>query len=337
MSDDERATTSCCEVTSNADSLLDSESELIKSGMLRAGFCEGGWRHGFVQSDIGVRFHHVETGDASKPLLLFIHGFPETWYSWRHQMKEFSSDFRCVAFDMRGYNDSDKPDPDVEQNYVIETLVEDVKAVVDGLGCQRVTVWSHDWGSIVAWRFVLKYHSIVDKFVAESAPHPMQMQYSATFFNRLTHVPELLFNFAAKRGLIEKAVLADKSKFIWKAFRSEKMQPVDGHHLTDQDVAVFDASFNKPKAAECATVYYRHIGQVSKTKLGGYGDLSDVPVLVLTGADDKNVKPSSMVGIEQFVADVQLEVLENCSHWVHEDALDRVNALVRKFLLETNK
>lgn len=281
------------------DDALDSNSDLVKSGMLRAGFSEGNWRHDFLQSESGLRFHYVAVGDATKPLLLFIHGYPETWYSWRHQMKEFSSDFYCAAFDMRGYNDSDKPDHSVEENYVIETLVEDVKAVVDGLGCTRVTVWSHDWGSIVAWRFVLKYHSMVEKFVVESAPHPMQVQYHASLKSKLTHLPEILFPYAAKKGAFEKAVLPDTSQFIWNAFRGEKFAPINREHITDDDVKVFEASFNKSDAAICATTYYRHVGRVSKTKPDGYGDLEGVPVLVLTGAKDQNVKPASMRGIEK--------------------------------------
>jgi epoxide hydrolase 4 len=278
---------------------LDSNSDLVMAGMLRAGFSEGDWRHDFLESEGGLRFHYVAVGDVSKPLLLFIHGYPETWYSWRHQMKEFSADFYCVAFDMRGYNDSDKPDHSVEENYVIETFVEDVKAVVDGLGCTRVTVWSHDWGSIVAWRFVLKYHSMVEKFVVESAPHPMQVQYHASLKNKLTHLPEILFEYAAKKGVFEKAVLPDTKKFIWDAFRGKKFAPINQEHITDDDVKVFEASFKKPDAAICATTYYRHVGRVSETKRDGYGDLEDVPVLVLTGAKDQNVKPASMRGIEK--------------------------------------
>ena len=280
-------------------SVLDRDSELIKAGMLRAGFSEGGWRHDFLQDESGIRFHYVEAGDSSKPLLLFVHGFPESWYSWRHQMKEFSSDFRCVAFDMRGYNDSSKPDPSVARNYMLETLVEDVKAVVDGLGATRVTVWSHDWGSMVAWRFVLKYHSLVDKFVVESSPHPMQVQYHASLKNKVTHIPERLFEWVAKKGMFEKEVMKDISAFIWKAFRGKGFAPVKLERIPDEDVKVFEASFLKPDAALCASTYYRHVAQVSKTKKEGYGDLDGVPVLALTGAKDQNVKPKSMKGIEK--------------------------------------
>ena len=187
---------------------------------------------------------------------------------------------------------------------------------------------------MVAWRFALAYPSMLHKLIIESAPHPMQVQFTASLKSRFTHIPELLFSFAAKKGAMDKIVLGDKSKFIWKAFRDDKFAPVSRTHLTDDDVRVFEASFLKPHAAECATSYYRHIGEVGKTKVGGYGDLGGVPVLCMTGALDANVKPASMAGLDEFVVDLRFEILPNCSHWVHEDALEEVNKLVRPFLLD---
>lgn len=80
----------------------------------------------------GVKLHYVEKGDSSKPLMLFIHGFPEFWYSWRHQIKEFSKDYRTVAVDMRGYGDSEKPEGYAP--YVLYNMTEDIKALVTELG-----------------------------------------------------------------------------------------------------------------------------------------------------------------------------------------------------------
>lgn len=80
----------------------------------------------------GVKLHYVEKGDSSKPLMLFIHGFPEFWYSWRHQIIEFSKDYRTVAVDMRGYGDSEKPAGYAP--YVLSNMTEDIKALVTELG-----------------------------------------------------------------------------------------------------------------------------------------------------------------------------------------------------------
>lgn len=79
-----------------------------------------------------MKLHYVEKGDPAKPLILFVHGFPELWYSWRYQLKEFSKDNYVIAIDQRGYNDSDKP-AEVSE-YHIEKMVSDIRQFVKQLG-----------------------------------------------------------------------------------------------------------------------------------------------------------------------------------------------------------
>lgn len=94
------------------------------------------WLCGKKQKNIcklqGITIHYVEKGDKSKPLMLFVHGFPEFWYSWRHQIKEFSKDYWVVVPDMRGYAESDKPKG--VKNYKIDILVEDLRQLLNHLG-----------------------------------------------------------------------------------------------------------------------------------------------------------------------------------------------------------
>ncbi|XP_026326655.1 epoxide hydrolase 4-like [Hyposmocoma kahamanoa] len=79
-----------------------------------------------------IKLHYVESGDPSKPLMIFVHGFPEFWYSWRHQILEFQKDYWCIAIDMRGYGDSERPD-DVS-SYKLDLLVNDIRELVSQLG-----------------------------------------------------------------------------------------------------------------------------------------------------------------------------------------------------------
>ena len=85
--------------------------------------------HGFIKTN-GVNLHYVSLGTGK--LMLMLHGFPEFWYSWRHQLAEFSQDYKVVAIDMRGYNDSDKPEG--LSSYEISEFIADIKGVIDGLG-----------------------------------------------------------------------------------------------------------------------------------------------------------------------------------------------------------
>lgn len=80
----------------------------------------------------GIKLHYVEKGDPKNPLIIFVHGFPEFWYSWRHQLKEFSKDYWTIAIDQRGYGQSDKPS-NVDE-YLTHKMADDINALVKYLG-----------------------------------------------------------------------------------------------------------------------------------------------------------------------------------------------------------
>ena len=100
----------------------------------------------------GVRIHLAEAGQG--PLVLMCHGFPESWYSWRHQLKALAdAGFRAVAPDMRGYGETDRPE-EIEK-YTLFHLVGDMVGVLDALGEEKAVIVGHDWGAPVAWRAAL--------------------------------------------------------------------------------------------------------------------------------------------------------------------------------------
>ena len=113
-------------------------------------------KHGYADSG-GVKIHYAMLGPASgspsAPLVVMIHGYPDFWYSWRHQMNALSKDYQVVSIDQRGYNLSDKPKG--QENYDMSLLVEDVRAVVKHLGRDKPAIVGHDWGGRVAWGFAL--------------------------------------------------------------------------------------------------------------------------------------------------------------------------------------
>src|ERR1700757_1053664 len=107
--------------------------------------------HRFVETN-GIRMHLVEQGEG--PLVLLCHGFPESWYSWRHQLSALAAaGFRAVAPDMRGYGNTDRPEP-IEQ-YTLFHLVGDMIGVLDALGYETAVIAGHDWGAPVAWHAAL--------------------------------------------------------------------------------------------------------------------------------------------------------------------------------------
>ena len=126
--------------------------------------------HGYAVSEGGVKIHYASLGPPSAPLVVLIHGFPDFWYTWRHQMDGLSGQFQVVAIDQRGYNLSDKPSG--VENYDAKLLVADVAAVIKQLGRDRATIVGHDWGGIVAWTFAMTQPQLTDKLVILNLPHP---------------------------------------------------------------------------------------------------------------------------------------------------------------------
>lgn len=127
--------------------------------------------HGYADNN-GVKIHYVATGEG--PLVVMIHGFPDFWYSWRHQMEGLRADFRVVAIDQRGYNRSDKPKG--AENYAMPLLVGDVAAVIRDLGADKATIVGHDWGGAVAWQFAFAKPEMTERLIVLNLPHPSGMQ-----------------------------------------------------------------------------------------------------------------------------------------------------------------
>ena len=126
------------------------------------------WTHGEATVN-GVRLHYVEAGRG--PLVVLLHGFPEFWYAWRHQIPALAAaGFHVVAPDMRGYNLSEKP-PGVAA-YAFDVLVEDVRALIGHFGAERAVVVGHDWGGGVAWGVGMNRPEVVERLIVLNAPQP---------------------------------------------------------------------------------------------------------------------------------------------------------------------
>ena len=123
--------------------------------------------HRYADSD-GVRIHYAVAGEG--PLVVMIHGFPDYWYSWRHQMDALNDRFRVAAVDQRGYNLSDRPKG--VENYAMPLLVQDVAAVIAAEGEEAAIVVGHDWGGAVAWNLAMARPELVDLLVILNLPHP---------------------------------------------------------------------------------------------------------------------------------------------------------------------
>ena len=120
----------------------------------------------------GIRLHYVEAGEG--PLVVLLHGFPESWYSWRHQIPALAdAGYHVVAPDMRGYNLSDKPRN--WRQYDADTLAQDIAGLIRHFGDERAYLVGHDWGAAVAYFTAMRHPELLEKLAILNSPHPERM------------------------------------------------------------------------------------------------------------------------------------------------------------------
>jgi epoxide hydrolase 4 len=278
------------------------------------------WKHEYITSN-GVRLHYVTQGEG--PLMLMLHGFPEFWYSWRHQIPEFAQYFKVVALDLRGYNDSDKPED--KSAYVMDEFVKDIRGVIQGLGYEKCILVGHDWGGAIAWNFAYTYSEMLERLIILNLPHPAKfsqgllsiqqlLRSSYIFFFQLPWLPELMIknsNYAA----------------VAKAFKG---MAVDKNAFSQADLDAYKNAAAKTGALTAMLNYYRNIfrQRILKTNWG----ILTVPTLMIWGEKDTALGKELTYGTEAYVQDFQIKYIANCSHWVQQEKPDLVNQYIREFL-----
>ncbi len=285
--------------------------------------------HGYANVN-GIRLHYAEAGKGD--LVLLLHGFPEFWYSWRHQIEALASRFHVVAPDMRGANLTDKPLSAAD--YTIDLLVQDVIGLIDFFGAQKAAIVGHDWGASVAWAIAQKYPERVSKLAALQVPPAPVWRANMTgrqflrswymLFFQLPKVPEFLLSkndFEAIRKVFKESV-GRKNTF------------------SDEDIARYVEALRQPGALTAAVNYYR--GNIRRlvsrmNKRGAKSDLAKgrvrVPTLFIFGEQDHAVLPATVRNVRGFIDAPYFELrIPDSGHWVQNEAADEVNEALLKFL-----
>lgn len=279
------------------------------------------WEHQFIVSN-GIRLHYVTQGEG--PLMLMLHGFPGFWYSWQKQIPEFAQNYKVVAVDLRGYNDSDKPTE--LQAYRVDELIQDVRGVIQGLGYERCILVGHDWGGAIAWNFAYAHPEMVERLIVLNLPHPAKfadglrtpqqlLRSSYIFFFQVPFLPELTLQAFDYQVLA--AIFAT--------------HPANQGAITPADIEAYKEAASKPGALTAMLNYYRanfaQPGFINRE----WGILK-VPTLLIWAEDDVALGKELTYGTEAYVEDLTLRYIPNCGHWVQQEQPQLVNQYMREFL-----
>ena len=272
----------------------------------------------------GVRLHYAIAGEGPE-LVLLLHGFPECWYSWRHQLAALSERYTVVAPDLRGYNLSDKPAG--RSSYHLDELADDVIGLIHHFGRSKAAVIGHDWGAAIAWHIGFNHPQYLSKLGAFQVPPPSILkrnfslrQLAASwymFFFQLPFLPELLLSvndFALLR-------------------RALKETTAERGIIAESDIDVYKKAWAEPGALTSMLNYYRAnvLGRflgpsVSEKKI-------TVPTLFVYGQQDTAIIPESVRGIGDVIeAKFDQFLVPTAAHWIQQEIPNEINDILLEFL-----
>jgi len=320
-------------------------------------------RHRTVDSN-GIRMHVAEAGDGS--VVVLCHGFPESWYSWRHQLVALAeAGYHAVAPDQRGYGQTDRPE--AIDAYTLLHLVGDIVGLLDALGAPTAVVVGHDWGAPVAWHAALlrpdRFRAVIGlsvPFIPRRASRPtttMPRTDDAIFYQLYFQEP----------GLAEAELERDPRETIKKVLyygsgdaRPTALKPGAGTvgmvsreggflgrreapaalpaWLTEADVDFYAAEFART-GFRGGLNWYRNIDRNWELLAPWAGAKVTVPALYVTGDRDLVTAFRGMdqllPALKQLVPDLrQTIVLPGCGHWTQQERPAEVNAAMLRFLGE---
>ena len=286
----------------------------------------------------GIELDVVDVGPRDAPVLIFLHGFPESHRTWRHQIAHFSDRFRCIAPDQRGYRGSSKPQE--VSAYTPDKLIGDVFRLADTLGVERFTIVGHDWGGAIAWGVALFGQATgrVGRAIIANAPHPgvfqkllwtdpgqrASSQYMRMFRDTANDalVREhglggiLMKAFGGELSLTMEDAERDALLVDWQN-REAAFGMLNWYRASPLDVPALDAPFAVPEGAALTI------------------PTLTIPTLVVWAMDDMALPASNLDGLDQYVSDLTIERVSGCGHFVPWEAPAAVNVAMDAFLART--
>jgi pimeloyl-ACP methyl ester carboxylesterase len=262
-----------------------------------------------------VRLHYV-TGGRGEPVVL-LHGFAETWYTWRHIMPELAKHYTVIAPDLRGAGDSDKP----ATGYDKRTMAEDIHQLVQQLGHQRIFLVGHDIGLMVSYAYAAAHPADVRRLVLLDAPIPGTKIFEEFVSSgRAWH-----FAFHNVQNLPESLVEGRERTYLTEFYRAHSYNPAA---FTEADVNEYVRCYSSPGGMRAGFEYFRAFPEDSKRNKEYFKRKLSMPVLALGGA--QSFGPLIVNMVKEVATNVSGGMIEQCGHWI---ANERPEYLTEQLLI----
>lgn len=265
-------------------------------------------KDGYFEND-GIRQHYVALGEGK--LVVLIHGIPEFWYSWRHQIEALSGQYQVVAIDQRGFNESGRPTS--AEGYRVERLVEDVAALIQHLGRSQAVIVGHDAGAWVAWHFAALHPELTERLVILSVPHPNAIR------------EEL-----AERGEQHKA--SGYARKMAQAGAKPMFTPWQISLLLDRAAFPLYLAADRGTDPSAITSFYRFNYPQEPYSLDENFPMIEAPALVIHGERDRFLIASGHEHNARWLKHEPKTVMLDADHFVHQEKPNEVNQIMLDWL-----
>jgi pimeloyl-ACP methyl ester carboxylesterase len=274
----------------------------------------------------GFHFAVDEAGDGDH-LALCLHGFPESRFSWRYQLPVLAAmGYRVWAPDLRGYGETE-PKPRAVADYCVDRLMEDVAALIDASGAKKVTLIGHDWGAGLAWTFATNKVRPLERLVIMNVPHPGVMR--AHLGRSWAQLKKSWYMFFFQiPGLPEWLTTAKDARAVRQAFHG---MAVDKTHFGPEVLDRYARDAQRPGAMTGMINWYRAAMRVPG-KMAGPWPVIETPTLIVWGEEDAALGIELLDGTDAYVPDLTIKRLPGVSHWVQQEAPEKVNAILQDWL-----
>jgi pimeloyl-ACP methyl ester carboxylesterase len=269
----------------------------------------------------GLDFHLAEAGEG-EDVVLCLHGWPQHWYEWRRLLPALADRHRVIALDQRGFGWSDAP----REGYEKENLADDVLAILDALGIERVKLVGHDWGGWIGFLLCLKAPERFERYLALNVLHPWLPGIGALFpyawrftYQFAIMTPLLGYELHRRGGFVPRVLVAGSTrKEVWDA----------------ETIAAFADNLAEPARAHAAVQMYRtfHLRETRPLVRGRYAhEHLTVRTRLLFGIEDLVLRPELLDGYERHAEEMEVELVPDCGHFIADERPELVTERARHF------
>ncbi|KAE8982070.1 hypothetical protein PR003_g24146 [Phytophthora rubi] len=315
------------------------------------------WPHTFMRTAQGVTLHYVDVGPRDALPVVLVHGWPDLWFGWRHQIQALQSSYRLIVPDLRGFGQSSTPQ-NVEA-YGAKNVTNDLAALLDGLNIEKAVFLGHDWGGSMVWRICLYHPNRVIAVGAICTAYTPPAKRLLPLDVVVAKVPYFAYQkLLADAENTGKMLDAASRRFLTAVFRKHsEMSPTLENDktpiigtlrgvpnstdpiftqrsamLSEEELQYYVEQYKHSKFQ--STCQYYATREIDFKDEQGKSSIINHPALFIAAANDHVLKPELAHKMHRFLPNLETHIVDDAGHWVLWEQKERVNSLLKAWLVK---